>query len=90
MLSIELVEAFREVSRHGNLTRAASAMQLSKSTVSKYMTALEAQVGVKLLDRGTRAVHLTDAGRLLLRRSAPLVAMAARIRSELDAYAHGG
>jgi molybdenum-dependent DNA-binding transcriptional regulator ModE len=86
VFSIELVEALREVARHGNLTRAASAMDLSKSTVSKYITELEAQVGVQLLQRSTRAVLLTDAGRHLLKRSVALVDLARRIQSELDAH----
>lgn len=85
MFSIELVEALREVARHGNLTRAASAMDLSKSTVSKYITELEAQVGVQLLQRSTRTVLVTDAGHHLLKRSVALVELARRIQCELDA-----
>lgn len=87
MFSIELVQALREVAHHGNLTRAASAMQLSKSTMSKYITELEAQVGVQLLHRSTRVVCLTDAGRHLLKRSVALVDLATRIQCELDAHA---
>jgi DNA-binding transcriptional LysR family regulator len=88
VFSIERVEALREVAHHGNLTRAASAMRLSKSTISKYITELEAQVGVQLLHRSTRVVFVTDAGRHLLKRSVALVELAMRIQSELDA--HGG
>jgi DNA-binding transcriptional LysR family regulator len=84
---LELIEALREVAHHGSLTRAASAMQLSKSTVSKYITELETQVGVQLLHRSTRVVEVTDAGRHLLKRSAALVALAERIQTELDAHA---
>lgn len=87
VFSLELVDALREVARHGNLTRAACAMQLSKASISKYMTELEAQVGVQLLHRTTREVRLTDAGQLLLRRSAALVNLACRIQSELEAIA---
>ncbi|WP_325346302.1 LysR family transcriptional regulator [Xylophilus sp.] len=86
-LDFEHVEAFREVAQRGNLTAAASALHLSKSTVSKYMTALESQVGVKLLNRSTRAVSLTDAGLLLLRRSGSLMELARRIHSEVRAEA---
>lgn len=86
VFSIELVEALREVSRHGNLTRAASAMDLSKSTISKYITELESQVGVRLLHRSTRVVEVTDAGRHLLERSVALVDLARCIQSELDAH----
>jgi DNA-binding transcriptional LysR family regulator len=87
VFNIELVDALRKVAHHGNLTRAALAMQLSKSTVSKYLTELEAQVGVQLLHRSTRAVCLTEAGRHLLNRSPALVDLAMRIQSELEAHA---
>ncbi len=86
MFSIELVEALREVAQHGNLTRAATAMQVSKSTISKHISELESQVGVRLLQRNTRVVLVTDAGQHLLKRSAALVALANRIQSELDAH----
>lgn len=87
LFTLEHIRAFREVAKHRNLTLAASALRLSKSTVSKYMTELESQVGVKLLNRSTRAVSLTDAGHLLLRRSKSVVDLTARIHSELRAHA---
>lgn len=83
MFSHEHLQAFHAVVERGSVTQAAHALQLSKSTVSKYLTDLEQQVGVKLLHRSTRAVSLTDAGQLMLRRSKVLVRLAERIRSEL-------
>jgi len=47
----------------------------------------EHQVGVKLLNRSTRAVSLTDAGQVLLRRSQSVVDLTARIHSELRSRA---
>ncbi|MDP9898762.1 LysR family transcriptional regulator [Variovorax ginsengisoli] len=83
MFSHEHLQAFQAVAERGSVTQAAQALRLSKSTVSKYLTDLEQQVGVKLLHRSTRAVSLTDAGHLMLRRSKVLVRMTERIRSEL-------
>lgn len=65
--------------------KAASAMQLSKSTLSKCMTELEAQVGVQLRHRSTRAMSLIEAGRYLLKRSSALFKLATRIQAKLDA-----
>ena len=87
LFTLEQIRAFREVAKHCNLTLAALELQLSKSTVSKCMTELEQQVGVKLLNRSTRAVSLTDAGQVLLRRSQSVVDLTARIHSELRARA---
>jgi hypothetical protein len=44
-----------------------------KANVSKYVAELETRLGVRLLNRSTRTVSLTDAGALLLERSAPLM-----------------
>lgn len=87
LFSLEHIEAFSKVAQCGNITLAASTLQLSKSTVSKYMTELERQVGVKLLHRSTHAVSLTAAGRVLLHRSQSVVELTAQIHLELREHA---
>ena len=47
----------------GSLARAAEALGLSPSGVSRAVSRLEARVGVRLLDRTTRSLSLTDEGR---------------------------
>ncbi len=56
------MQAFRAVAELGNLTAAAKRLNLSKSVVSKQIAALEQHLGVRLLNRTTRRVRLTDAG----------------------------
>lgn len=58
----------------GSFARAADALGLSRSGVSRAVSRLEARVGVRLLDRTTRAVALTDEGRKLYSEIAPLLA----------------
>ena len=53
------MEAFATVVDQGGFTDAAKKMGISKSAVSKHVSALEARLGARLLNRSTRRV--TDA-----------------------------
>jgi DNA-binding transcriptional LysR family regulator len=57
----------------GSFARAADALGLSPSGVSRAITRLESSVGVRLLDRTTRSVTLTDEGRRLYGEIGPLL-----------------
>jgi DNA-binding transcriptional LysR family regulator len=57
----------------GSFARAADALGLSPSGVSRAVGRLEASVGVRLLDRTTRSVTLTDEGRRLYGEIGPLL-----------------
>jgi DNA-binding transcriptional LysR family regulator len=85
----------------GSFARASEALGLSRSGVSRAVTRLEARVGVRLLDRTTRAVALTDEGRRLYSEVGPLltgiedavtvtsgssVAVRGRLRVNVDAF----
>src|SRR5437660_9225864 len=52
----------------GSLTAAANALDTSLPTVVRALAALERQLGVSLLNRTTRRIHLTDAGARYLER----------------------
>jgi DNA-binding transcriptional LysR family regulator len=61
-------EAFIAIVETGNLTRAAAHLRRSLQSVSRSLTALEAQVGVVLIRRTTRTVEPTEAGLAFHRR----------------------
>jgi DNA-binding transcriptional LysR family regulator len=55
---------FVRVVESGSFTQAALALGLPKSSVSRSVAELERSLGVRLLQRTTRKLHLTDAGRI--------------------------
>lgn len=66
--SLKQLRVFVAVTRHGSFSRAGEAIGLTQSAVSHSVKELEAGVGVRLLDRTTREVVLTDAGLRLANR----------------------
>jgi len=57
---------FARVVDEGSFSRAAERLELPKSTVSRHIAALEAQLGERLLLRTTRKLTVTDFGRSVL------------------------
>lgn len=87
MDSLDLIRTFREVASQGSFSRAAIRLGVSKATASKYIAELETRLGVRLLNRSTRAVSLTDAGALLLERSKPMMEMFELTQAEVQEHA---
>jgi DNA-binding transcriptional LysR family regulator len=54
---------FAQVVRHGSLANAARHIGISRAVVSYHVKRLEKQLAVKLLNRSTRSMSLTDAGK---------------------------
>jgi DNA-binding transcriptional LysR family regulator len=70
---ISNVGVLAAIAEGGSFARAAETLGLSRSGVSRAVSRLEARVGVRLLDRTTRAVALTDEGRRLYAEVTPLL-----------------
>lgn len=77
------MEVFAEVAKAHSFSRAAAALGLPASTVSRHVAALERSVGLRLLNRSTRRVELTEAGRLYFERCRRIVAEAEVAHEEL-------
>jgi DNA-binding transcriptional LysR family regulator len=68
---IHLLRAFSTVVRFGGVSRAAEALHLTQSAVSKQIQELEKWVGVPLFERERKRLSLTPAGALRARRARP-------------------
>jgi len=62
MSILPYLETFSAVVENGSFTAAADALGISKPVVSKQVSQLERHLGVQLLQRTTRRLHLTQAG----------------------------
>src|SRR5262249_26612907 len=60
------MESFVRVVRSGSFTIAANQLGLSRALLSRHVSGLEARLGVRLLNRSTRSLNLTDEGRSYL------------------------
>ena len=65
------LEAFIAVARTRNFRRAALESRVSVSSLSQRLRDMEERLGVRLVNRTTRSVALTEAGELLLARAGP-------------------
>ncbi|MDJ1008956.1 MAG: LysR family transcriptional regulator [Paracoccaceae bacterium] len=90
-MQIEALRTFAECASRGSFAAAARAMEVDPSAVSRTIATLEARLGVRLFERSTRTIALTEAGALYRARVAPLLddlddaAQAARDLSERPA-----
>lgn len=74
------IAAFAEVAKYGSFTKAAATMGISPSALSQTLRTLESRLGVRLLERSTRKVGLTELGQRFLGYAQPgLAALASAI-----------
>ncbi|MBF5004311.1 LysR family transcriptional regulator [Diaphorobacter caeni] len=66
--------AFEQVAQHRSLTYAAHALGVTPAALSQTIKKLETRLKVRLFDRTTRSVNLTEAGREYLERVTPALA----------------
>src|SRR6266478_8358307 len=75
---------FVRIVEKGSLTAAANALNTSVPTVVRILATLERQLGVSLLNRTTRRVHLTDEGAQYLDRCRAILSEVEDAEAELS------
>lgn len=78
---------FNLVALHGGFGRASRNSGRSKATLSRKVSELEASLGVRLIDRGSRTLRLTDDGRALHQRTQGPLAEIAEAEQSVSAGA---
>lgn len=72
-MDFQRLQTFRDVAELGSLAAAARASRQDPSAVSRSIAGLEAELGVRLFQRSTRRLTLTEAGETYLSRIRPLL-----------------
>jgi len=85
MIDVEALIAFSAVMDAGSFTKAAERLGQTPSGVSRTIARLEDHLGLTLLHRTTRRLHLTDEGAWLLERARALLADLANTEAEAAA-----
>src|SRR4051794_9524671 len=80
------LRAFLQVAEAGTITAAAARMHMTQPAVSRLLAQLEAHLGVRLVERSTHHLTLTDVGAAYRDRAAAAVAA---VETVLDATALG-
>ncbi|WP_111642272.1 LysR family transcriptional regulator [Marinimicrobium alkaliphilum] len=82
------MRAFVTVVAEGSFTRASERLGISTQLVSKYVGQLEGHLGVRLLNRTTRQLHLTEAGTAYHLRARQLLEELEAVEGQLSNWQH--
>lgn len=77
------LQVFLRVVETGSFSEAARTLLMTPSTISKLIARLEARLGVRLMERSTRRLSLTDEGKLYYERGGALMADFEEVEREL-------
>src|SRR4051794_15038510 len=87
MLTVGRLKILREVAARGSFSEAAEALSYTQSAVSQGVAALEAELGVMLIERDRGAIRPTVAGAALVDRADGILAQLAAAEDEVAAIA---
>ena len=87
-MEIRVLRYFLTVVREESITRSAQVLHITQPTLSRQLSQLEEQMGVKLFIRGTRKISLTNEGVLLRRRAEEILELVDK--TEREGRAGGG
>lgn len=82
-MEIRVLRYFLAVVREESITKAAELLHITQPTLSRQLAQMEEEMGIKLFDRGTRKIVLTNEGMLLRRRAEEILELVDKTEREL-------
>lgn len=82
-MEIRVLRYFLAVVREESITKASEMLHITQPTLSRQLSQMEEEIGVKLFDRGTRKIKLTNEGILLRRRAEEILQLVDKTEREL-------
>lgn len=80
---------FLAIAEEGNITRASARLHMAQPPLSQQLKLLEEEFGVVLIERNTRKIQITDAGRLLQNRAKQILELTEKTAKELKDLKEG-
>ena len=82
-MEIRVLRYFLTVVREESITKAAEVLHITQPTLSRQLSQMEEEIGVRLFDRGARRIRLTNEGILLRRRAEEILQLVDKTEKEL-------
>lgn len=82
-MEIRVLRYFLTVVREQSITKASEVLHITQPTLSRQLAQMEDEIGVKLFDRGSRKITLTNEGILLRRRAEEILQLVDKTEKEL-------
>jgi DNA-binding transcriptional LysR family regulator len=89
LMDIRQLRYFITIAEEGNITKAARRLHIAQPPLSQQLKLLEEELGVKLVERGSRKIQLTDAGKILRHRAEQVVELVDSTVKELKDFNEG-
>ncbi len=86
---IRVLRYFLTVVREESITKAAEMLHITQPTLSRQLAQLEEETGVRLFNRGSRKITLTNEGMLLRRRAEEILDLVDKTSRELSEQEQG-
>lgn len=85
-MDIRVLRYFLAVAQEESITRAAELLHTSQPNLSRQLAELEAEVGKKLFERGSRKITLTEEGLFLCKRAREIIELLERTEADLSSF----
>ncbi|WP_339230417.1 LysR substrate-binding domain-containing protein [Oceanobacillus sp. FSL K6-2867] len=82
-MDIRQLTYFLAIAEEGNITKAAKRLHIAQPPLSHQLKLLEEELGLVLIERNTRKIQITDAGKLLQNRARQIIELFERTEKEL-------
>lgn len=88
-MDIKQLTFFATIVEEGNITAASKKLHIAQPALSNQLKVLEEELGIKLMNRGSRKMTLTDAGKILYRKAKHIFELTESAQKEITDYKNG-
>lgn len=88
-MDIKQLKYFLTIAEEGQITSAAKKLNMAQPPLSQQLKLLEEELGVKLVERGSRHLKLTDTGKILMNRARQILELTNSAVKEVKDFSKG-